>query len=60
LKDEPASGLDCSGNQSRAGYPFDTGRPQVAGMYCAGHQTSSCGKSKTLPAEGTRSSPAIR
>src|SRR6516162_4718297 len=44
LKDEPASGLDCSGiSNSRAGYPLHTGRLQVAGMYCAGFCRSRCG-----------------
>jgi hypothetical protein len=34
LKDEPASGLDCSGDFKAAPDIRKTGRQQVAGMYC--------------------------
>src|ERR1700683_855504 len=43
-KDEPASGLDCSGDFKAAPDIRQTGRQQVSGMYCGGGETSRSGE----------------
>src|SRR5712672_2432738 len=58
LKDEPANGLDCSGDfKGRAGYPRVAGRQQVAAMYCQGRQRSRYrrteGAAAAHPAQGS-------